>query len=1079
MSNKNQEYVMQNSKYTMQAKVITILAVVMLFAFASSPFLAEPSYAQSKRPITIEDFDKFRSVSQQQLSNDGKWVSFRVKPRKGDSELTILNLTTNDEYTIPRSSGPSFSDDSQWITYTILPHEKTAEEEKAEEEARKKDEDWKEPPKEPNVLVIMNLNTNVKFSITRGTRPTFTDDSQLVAYTIEPEEISEEVKSKEEAFTKAETAVRGIKLPEVEQEQKALEEAIKNAKESMEKPPKETNKLEVINLQTGEKFLVDRIDNFKFSDDSKWLAYKLLKPEEPEEEKTEEEVEEEPTQRRGRGPRETTGAEMVLRELSTKAEERFQAVDQYFFTDESEMMYFTVSSEQDENDGIYFKDLSRTNAPAAPIITGKGKYQNIAWNEDKDKMLFLSDCDDQEAKNPTLKLYSWKMKDEAAQLVYDPLKDVQFPEDMQIASSGASWSKDNRSIFFNITELPEEDEEKEDEEEKKESPVIVWHWKDVVIKSQEQARLTGKTTGSSHVSGGGRRTEDAVTYRAVYHLSDGKFIQLTDENMSSLNNGPNDRFGIGSDSKKYEEERPWSPTFRDYYFVNLRDGTRTPLEMRTRWSYQWSDDGQFLLQYVQPHWWVYDIKTGAKRNLTEKLNVAFWNTDDDHPNVKRAWGTTGWTKDDEGVLLNDKYDIWYFPIKTEGEPVNVTAGLGRKIDARFRYYRMDQMERTGRTGQMGRTGPEEEYIDLDKTMRLSYFNNKTKATGYYKVNFGSEPVKIVAVDKRMSSPRKAKDADFYMFTLSTSYEYGDIYVSDIEFNNMRKISDAMPNNLGFLLGKAQLIDYTNLNGVPLQAILTLPENYVEGKKYPMIIYFYEKLTQGLHSYSTPSTGSGFSVTYFVSNGYVVLQPDIIYTDGFPGPSAVKCVVPAAQKVIDMGIADPKAIAITGHSWGGYQTAYIVTQTDMFACAYAGAPVSNMSSAYGGIRWGTGNPRTFQYETGQSRIGGTLWEYPERYIENSPLFFADRVNTPIMLLHGDEDTAVPWYQSIEYFMALRRLDKPVWFLQYLEEPHGLRDEAARKDFTIRRDQFFAHYLKGEPMPKWMKEGLTVGEGAIIK
>jgi len=290
---------MQNSKYTMQTKVLTVLVVIMLFALAASAYFVEPLYAQSKRPITIEDFDKFKSVSQQQISDDGKWVSFRVKPGKGNSELTILNLTTNYEYTVPRGSAPSFSDDSQWITYTILPHEKTAEEEKAEEEARKKDEDWKEPPQEPNVLVIMNLNTNQKYSITRGTRPTFTDDSQWVAYTIEPEEVSEEVKSKEEAFTKAETAVSGIKLPEVEQEQKALAEAIKNAKESMEKPPKETNKLEVINLQTGDKFLIDKISNFKFSGDSKWLAYKLLKPEEPEEEVKE--VEEAPVQRGRRG----------------------------------------------------------------------------------------------------------------------------------------------------------------------------------------------------------------------------------------------------------------------------------------------------------------------------------------------------------------------------------------------------------------------------------------------------------------------------------------------------------------------------------------------------------------------------------------------------------------------------------------------------------------------------------------------------------------------------------------------------------------------------------------------------------
>ena len=215
----------------------------------------------------------------------------------------------------------------------------------------------------------------------------------------------------------------------------------------------------------------------------------------------------------------------------------------------------------------------------------------------------------------------------------------------------------------------------------------------------------------------------------------------------------------------------------------------------------------------------------------------------------------------------------------------------------------------------------------------------------------------------------------------------------------RKLTDANRENNGLLWGRTSVIEYTNLDGVKLQALLTLPENYQEGETYPMIVYVYEKLTQGLHQYSTPSTGSGFPVPFFSSNGYVVLRPDIIYTDGFPGQSAVKCIIPAVQKVVDMGIADPGRVGMTGHSWGGYQTAYIITQTNIFACAYAGAPVANMTSAYGGIRWGTGNPRTFQYETGQSRIGGSLWEYPERYIENSPIFFADRVKTPLMMLHG--------------------------------------------------------------------------------
>jgi dienelactone hydrolase len=721
-------------------------------------------------------------------------------------------------------------------------------------------------------------------------------------------------------------------------------------------------------------------------------------------------------------------------------------------------MYYTVSSEVDDEDGIYIKQPGKDD-PAEAILDGKGKYQNLVFNEVNNKMLFLTDRDDQGAKTPSFTLYSWKMNDDNANLVIDPKSTPGFPGDMQLAASGLRWSKDDKSAFFNISERkkeePEEDEEADDEEKAK---VIIWHWKDSQVKPREQARVLGKTTGSRHV-GGGRREQ---TFQAVYHIEDEVFLRLTDENIQSVSTGPNDKYAVGTDPVSHLEENPWSITIdtqRDYYLVDLKDGSKKTLEIETHWGYQWSNEGNYLLQYAQPHWFVYDIATGEKRNLTENLDEAFWNTDDDHPDYKRAWGIAGWTKDDEGVLIYDKYDLWYFPIKKPGQPVNVTMGLGRKTDARFRYQRVD---------------PEEEFIDVKKPVWLNYFDNKTKASGLYEVKFENEPAKVYVVDKGMRFSRKAKDADVYMFTMSTYFDYGDLYISDRSLTNVRKLTDANPENNGLHWGKAQLIEYTNQDGVKLQGILSLPENYEPGRKYPMIIYFYEKLTQGLHNWRAPSTGSGFSAPYFNSRGYVVLQPDIIYTDGYPGPSSVKCVVPAAQKVIDMGIADPNSIAITGHSWGGYQTAYIVTQTDMFACAYAGAPVSNMTSAYGGIRWASGMNRAHQYERTQSRIGGSIWEYPERYIENSPLFFADRVNTPIMLLHGDEDGAVPWYQSIEYYIGLRRNNKPVWFLQYETEPHGLRGDANKKDFTIRRDEFFDHYLMGKPMPKWMSEGMKIGE-----
>jgi dipeptidyl aminopeptidase/acylaminoacyl peptidase len=275
-------------------------------------------------------------------------------------------------------------------------------------------------------------------------------------------------------------------------------------------------------------------------------------------------------------------------------------------------------------------------------------------------------------------------------------------------------------------------------------------------------------------------------------------------------------------------------------------------------------------------------------------------------------------------------------------------------------------------------------------------------------------------------------------------------------------------------GKAELIHYASADGSKLSGILIKPENFDPSKKYPMVVYIYERLSEGLHRFRTPTAGTSINPTFYASNGYLVLMPDIAYTVGSPGQSALKCVLPAIQAVADKGYLDEAAIGIQGHSWGGYQIAYMITQTNRFKAAAAGAPVSNMISAYGGIRWGSGLPRQFQYEHTQSRIGATPWEAPMKFIENSPIFMADRVKTPLLMLHNDQDDAVPWYQGIEYFLALRRLGKEVYMLNYNGEFHGLRKKSTQQDYTMRMFQFFEHHLKDKPAPEWMEKGVPFSD-----
>jgi dipeptidyl aminopeptidase/acylaminoacyl peptidase len=317
---------------------------------------------------------------------------------------------------------------------------------------------------------------------------------------------------------------------------------------------------------------------------------------------------------------------------------------------------------------------------------------------------------------------------------------------------------------------------------------------------------------------------------------------------------------------------------------------------------------------------------------------------------------------------------------------------------------------------------------------------------------------------------KAKEADVVALTSSTFSVFPDLMVTKTDFKDLRKVTDANPQKATLLWGTSELIRFRNTDGVPLSGILMKPENFDPKKKYPMIVYIYEKLAQNVHRFVNPAPGHSINASYYVSNGYLVLEPDIVYTIGYPGQSALKCVLPAIQAVVDQGFVDENAIGIQGHSWGGYQIAYMVTQTNRFKAAAPGAVVANMTSAYSGVRWESGLPRQFQYEHTQSRIGGTLWEYPMRFLENSPLFRLDRVETPIMTIHNDNDGAVPWYQGIEFYLGLRRLEKEVYLFNYNGEPHGLRRRANQEDYARRLQQFFDHFLKGAAAPDWMQKGI---------
>jgi dipeptidyl aminopeptidase/acylaminoacyl peptidase len=306
----------------------------------------------------------------------------------------------------------------------------------------------------------------------------------------------------------------------------------------------------------------------------------------------------------------------------------------------------------------------------------------------------------------------------------------------------------------------------------------------------------------------------------------------------------------------------------------------------------------------------------------------------------------------------------------------------------------------------------------------------------------------------------------------------NIYTNTIKFKDELQLSNINPQQANYNWGTAELVHWTTPEGNQAEGILYKPENFDPAKKYPIIAYFYEKLSDGLYTYQPPApTPSRLNIPYFVSNEYLVFAPNISYKTGHPGQSAEEYINSGMRYLAQNAWVDSTKMGIQGQSWGGYQVAHLITRTNMYAAAWTGAPVVNMTSAYGGIRWQTGMSRQFQYEHTQSRIGKTLWEAPELYIENSPLFHLDKVKTPVVIMANDNDGAVPWYQGIEMFTALRRLNKPVWMLNYNGDEHNLILRQNRKDIQIREQQFFDHFLKGAPAPAWMKKGVPATENGI--
>jgi len=881
-----------------------------------------------------------------------------------------------------------------------------------------KQEPWKGDP----TLKITTPKAEEITSVKCGTDAQITFDSKFVVFTLKP----------------AEDIIRQLKLKKTKKEDLPI------------------NKLAIFNLETQKTDTIEKLISVKVPEKwAGWIAWQTEAPKDTSKAEGKAKTKAEAK----KGEDEEKVYPLFVRNLNNGEVVEFPNVSSYLFADEKEALVF-ISEGKDSafEAGIYVLNLTENSTQK--IFDGKGKFKQLTIDKTGEKVAFAGDVSKEKKKEVTnCSLYYWS-KTEKADVVVD-YSNTSLPENWEISENGRlSFSENGNRLFFGTApkKAPKDTTILEEE-----IPVLdIWHWNEEELQS---AQIVNKNRDSKK------------SYLAVFHLDSEKAVQLETPVFSGIRQIKKGDSGklLAWSNHPYAVQSMWesTPLHNDFYLVDIQTGAAEMIKKDVRATPLVSPEGKYLYWYsaVDSSWNTFNIESEKEYKITSPVVVQSADELNDVPNFPDSYRTAGWTKNDESLLVYDRFDIWQVDPEIRQTPINITQN-GRQKKISYRLVKFDEERVQGRFG-----GGDEKGIDIEKPLFLTGHNEITRADGYYELDLNkkAEPKELISGSFSLNAPKKAKNDDLIVFSKEDFQTYPNLIATDLSFRKQHQISNAAPQQKEFLWGTAELVSWTSLDGRKLEGTLHKPENFDPTKKYPMIVNFYEKTFQERYSYRMPEPHrSTIDYHYYTSNRYLVFNPDIYYKEGYPGEDAFNCVMPGVTALIEKGFVDEKHIGAQGHSWGGYQVAYLATRTNMFAAIESGAPVVNMLSAYGGIRWTSGLNRSFQYEHEQSRIGKSIWESPLRYIENSPLFTLDKINTPILIMSNDDDGAVPWYQGIEFFTGLRRLQKPAWLLNYNEADHWPTKLRDKEDFQIRMAQFFDHYLKGEPMPKWMKDGIPALE-----
>ncbi len=776
--------------------------------------------------------------------------------------------------------GTKLSQDGQWLAYALT------------------------APGDDGELVVRNLKTNQELRSPRGTTPVFTPDAKFVIFTIVPTKADDERANRGRGAGAEQTPAAAGRTGGAGGGQNAR------------------NSMGIMSLPGGQVTTVEQIATFRLPEESStWLAFHkgragggrngraggragggggragATPAAQPAQTGAEGENAAQTSEKR-----KDPGTDLTIRNLATGEDTTIPDVVDFAWDKTGAQIAYTVSSADGARDGAFVRRTA--DKSTITLHTGKGNYKNPAFDDAGRQLAFLSDQAEYDKKVSPYRLYYWKTGDAAAtELVAAGTRGM--PQGFVVSDNFAPrFSEDNARLYLGTAPAPKPPR---DENAPAPTRVDLWSYKDAQIQPMQQVRANQDRTRN---------------YRAVVQLADKRFMQLASPDLPNVNPGDDPVRALGTSDVPYQQQISWDQTYNDVYLVDLKSGLRKKILEHWGATATLSPGGNYVLYFDESkgQWFSYKVADGTRVNLTATLPVKFYDEGHDSPDAPPSLGVAGWTEGDKSVLLNDQFDIW--EIKPDGSGARmVTAGEGRKQGLVFRYRALDAEAGGGPGGgRGGGAGAGSAPISPTKPLLLATTNDETRASGFYRTTLASSaaPEKIMMIDKQVGAPTKAKNADVVVFTEQTFEEFPDLWASDSNFASPRKVSNANPQQSEFVWGKAERIKYINGDGKVLSAMLIKPDNFDPSKKYPLMVYIYEELSEGLNGYHAPNVGTSINVTRYVSNGYVVLEPDIVYETGYPGPSAMKCVIPAINTVVAQGYIDPKRIGIQGHSWGGYQ-----------------------------------------------------------------------------------------------------------------------------------------------------------------